>query len=168
MQSQDKLRIAILSAFAIALHAAERLIPSPIPWLRFGLANIVVLLSIILYGFRVGITITLIRILVGSIFVGTFLGPGFLLSLSGGIISTTAMYLGSILLGNLLSPFGLSLLGSFFHNLAQLTVAYVLFIKRIDAVMYLAPLILFLGIITGSINGIATIALLKKIREDEG
>lgn len=168
MQSQDSLKIAILSAFAIGLHAVERLIPSPVPWLRFGLANIVVLLSLILYGFRVGFTITLIRILVGSIFVGTFLGPGFLLSLTGGIVSTTAMYAGVKLLGNFLSPFGLSLIGAFFHNLTQLSVAYVFFIKRLDAVLYLAPLILFLGIITGSINGIATIALLGKIREHEG
>ncbi len=163
MQSQDNLRIAILSAFAIGLHALERLIPSPVPWLRFGFANIIILLSLILYGFRVGLMITLIRILIGSIFVGTFLGPGFLLSFSGGLVSTTAMYLSIRLFKNAISAFGLSLIGAFFHNLTQLLVAYVLFIRRIDAVFYLAPVILFLGIITGSINGVATLSILKRL-----
>ncbi len=165
MQSQDNLRIAILSAFAIGLHALERLIPSPVPWLRFGFANIIILLSLILYGFRVGIMITLIRILVGSILVGTFLGPGFLLSFSGGIVSTTAMYACLRLFRASISAFGLSIIGAFFHNLTQLAVAYALFIRRLDAVLYLAPVILFIGIITGSINGVATLAIIKRLKE---
>ena len=68
MQSQDKLRIALLAAYAIGLHGLERMIPAPIPWLRFGLANIITLTALILYGFRVAMTITLIRVLIGSLF----------------------------------------------------------------------------------------------------
>ncbi|RMG68970.1 MAG: Gx transporter family protein [Nitrospirae bacterium] len=163
MQSQDNLRIALLSAFAIGLHALERLIPSPVPWLRFGFANIIVLVALVIYGFRVGMMITLVRVLIGSLFIGSFLGPGFVLSLSGGIVSTTAMFISIRLFRAAISPFGLSIVGAFFHNLTQLLVAYVLFIRRLDAMLYLAPLILFLGIITGSINGLLALSVIKRL-----
>jgi hypothetical protein len=34
MQLRDKQRIAILSAYALALHGFESLLPMPIPWLK--------------------------------------------------------------------------------------------------------------------------------------
>ena len=164
MQSQDKLRIALLAAYAIGLHGLERMIPAPIPWLRFGLANIITLTALILYGFRVAMTITLIRVLIGSLFTGTFLGPAFVLSLGGGVISTLTM--GGIYsaFSGAFSPIGLSLIGALFHNIAQLGLAYLLFVRRIEAILFITPLILLLGIITGTINGLACGLLLKKLK----
>lgn len=163
MQSQVKTRIALLAAYAIGLHALERLIPSPIPWMRFGFANIITLTALVLYGMRVAMTITLIRVLLGSLFTGTFLGPSFLLSFGSGIVSTLAMGTAYILLSRLLSPFGISLIGALFHNLAQLGLAYLFFIRKIDAILYITPVILIIGIITGAINGLAATLLLKKL-----
>lgn len=164
MQSQDKLRIALLAAFAIGLHDLENIIPTPIPWLRFGFANIITLTALILYGLRTAMMITLIRVLIGSLLIGSFLGPGFVLSLSGGVTSTLIM--GGILyiIPGIFSPLGLSIIGAFFHNITQLGLAYILFIRKIDAILYISPLILLLGIITGVINGILCIILLIKIK----
>jgi heptaprenyl diphosphate synthase len=166
MPSLDNRRIAVLSAYAITLHIIERLIPTPVPWLRFGFANIITLVAIILYGIKTGLFITLIRVFIGSLFTGTFLGPGFLLSLGGGIMSTLAMGAGSLLGERIFSPLGLSLLGAFVHNITQLMLAYLVFIRKIDVILYLSPLILLLGMATGTLNGIVCLLLIKKLRTD--
>src|SRR5512142_913001 len=91
MQSQDRYRIALLSAYAIGLHGFESLLPTPIPWLRLGLANIITLITLLLYGMRPAVAVNLIRVLVVSLLTGTFLGPAIILSLGGCIVSTIAM-----------------------------------------------------------------------------
>lgn len=166
MQSQDNLRIAVLAAYAIAIHAFERLIPTPIPWLRFGLANIITLTALFLYGFRPAMMITLIRVIVGSLFMGTFLGPAFILSLGGGVVSTLIMGFVHRISGTLFGPVGISLFGSLFHNLTQLVLAYVLFIGRFEIVLLLAPVILIAGTLTGALNGMVSALLVSRLSSD--
>lgn len=163
MESQDRYRIALLSAYALALNGFETLIPSPIPWLKPGLANIVTLVTLHLYGFRAAITVTLIRTLLGSLFLGTFLGPAFFLSMGGGIAGTLAMGLVTALFPGLFSPLGVSLIGAFSHNMGQLFLAYLLFIQRIEAVLVVMPVLAATGIITGAVNGVAGRYLIEAI-----
>lgn len=168
MQLQDKYRVALLAAYALALHGFEALIPSPFPWLRIGLANIITLAALMLYGFRVALMITFIRVLLSSIFIGTFLGPSFFLSLGGGLSSVIAMGCALRLFGSLFGPIGLSIIGAFFHNMAQLGVAFVLIVQRFDAILFIAPVILLIGTLTGLFNGIVADLLMKNIlKKDE-
>lgn len=163
MQSQDKYRVALLSAYALALHGFESLLPTPIPWLRFGLANIITLVALVRYGFRTAMMVTLIRVILASIFKGTFLGPAFILSLGGGISSTAAMGLIHIVFKNLFGPVGLSLIGAVSHNITQLTLAYFLFIQRIEAVLIISPVIILIGTLTGVVNGVVSELLIKNL-----
>lgn len=165
MQSQDKYRIALLSAYALALHGFESLLPTPIPWLRLGLANIITLTTLILYGIRAALMVTLIRVVLASLFTGTFLGPAFILSLGGGVISTLSMGIVLSLMPRLFGPVGLSLIGALFHNSAQLFLAYVIFIQRIEAILFISPVIIFLGTLTGSVNGIVSDMLIKNLKK---
>jgi heptaprenyl diphosphate synthase len=169
MQLQDKYRIAVLSAYALVLYGFEGLVPTPIPWLRLGLANIITLVALMLYGLRTAMTVTLIRVILASIFTGTFLGPAFMLSFAGGVSSTAAMGLTYLVFRNLFGPVGLSLVGAFFHNLAQLTLAYFLFIQRIEAMLLISPVILLLGTLTGGVNGVVSHLLINNIlkKDDE-
>lgn len=167
----ENFHIALLSAYAVGLHSIETLIPTPIPWLRFGFANIVTLTSLILYGLKAGMTVTFVRVFVGSLFAGTFLGPAFALSLGGGIASTLVMWFAKVLFGRLFSPVGLSLLGALAHNITQLFLAYLFFVRRIEAILYISPVIILFGTITGAFNGIITSLIIKKVRksgESEG
>lgn len=163
MQLQDKQRVAILSAYALALHGFESLLPTPIPWLKPGLANIITLVALVLYGFRTALLVTLVRVVLASIFIGTFLGPAFILSSGGGIASVIAMALSIKLFKNLFGTVGISLIGALSHNLAQLSLAYFLFIQRIEAVLIISPLIVLLGSVTGIINGIISDILIKNL-----
>lgn len=166
MQSQDNLRIALLAAYAIAIHAFERLIPTPVPWLRFGLANIITVTALFLYGFRSAMMITLIRVIMASLFIGTFLGPAFVLSLGGGVVSTIVMGATHRIFGRVFSPMGISLFGSLFHNLTQLVLAYVLFIGKFEVVLLLTPIILVTGTITGMLNGMVSVLLVSRLSSD--
>jgi heptaprenyl diphosphate synthase len=169
MQLQDKYRIAVLSAYALALYGFEALLPTPIPWLRLGLANIITVVALILYGFRTAIMVTLIRIILASIFTGTFLGPAFMLSFSGGVLSTAAMGAVYFLTKNLFSAVGLSIIGALFHNLAQLSLAYFLFIQRIEAVLIISPVVILIGTLTGLANGVISDMLIRSIlKKDDG
>ncbi|GAB4484219.1 MAG: Gx transporter family protein [Thermodesulfovibrionales bacterium] len=163
MQLPDKHRIAVLSAYALALHGLESLIPSPIPWLKIGLANLISLVALVLYGFRPALMVTLVRIVLGSIFTGTFLGPGFLLSLGGGLASVSAMGLCHRIFPRLFGPIGLSLISALFHNLAQLGLAWLLFIQRIEAVLLVAPVLILIGTVSGAVTGMTADVLIRSV-----
>ncbi len=163
MQSQDKYRIALLSAYAIAIHSFENLLPTPIPWLRLGIANIITLATLVLYGFRAAMMVTLIRVILSSIFIGTFLGPGFIMSFGGGVTSTFAMGVVFSLFPRLFGPVGLSLIGALFHNMAQLFLAYVMFVQKIEPILIISPVLILLGTLTGIMNGVIGGMLIKSI-----
>ena len=166
MPLQDKEKIAVLSAIAIAIHSIENLIPMPVPWLRLGLSNIITLIAFLLFGLRVAFMITLVRVSVSSMLIGTFPGPAFILSLSGGLTGLAGLWFSSVL------PFfgitGLSVIAALFHILGQLLVAYYLFIKRPEALFAIAPFLILLSTITGTINGYITSGILRKLRNSAG
>jgi heptaprenyl diphosphate synthase len=165
MQLQDKYRIALLSAYAVALHGFESLLPTPIPWLRLGLANIITLVTLFLYGIRAAMIVTLIRVILASLFTGTFLGPAFILSLGGGVTSTLAMGFVLSVAPRLFSTIGLSLIGALFHNIAQLVLGYFLFIQRIEAILLISPFFILIGVLTGTVNGVISGLLIKNLKK---
>lgn len=160
----ETFHIALLSAYAVGLHSIESLIPTPFPWLRLGLANIITLTTLYLYGLKAGMSVTLIRVFIRSLFMGTFPGPAFILSLGAGISSTLVMWGAKSLFGRVCGPISLSLFGALTHNITQLSLAYLFFVKRIEAIVFISPVIILFGIITGIFNGIATSMIIKKTR----
>lgn len=163
--SSETIHIALLSAYAVGLHSIESMIPTPVPWLRLGLANIITLTTLYLYGLRAGMIVTLTRVVIRSLLAGTFLGPAFVMSLGGGVASTLVMWALKVIFGRLFSPVGLSIFGALTHNIAQLFLAYLLFVRQIEAILIVSPVILGAGLITGIFNGIVTSLIIKKIQE---
>ena len=79
--------LSLIVALGVVLHRLEILIPLPSPWIKLGLANVMTLVTLIFFGLRDAVTVTLLRIMLGSIVGGTFLSSTFFLSLSGGVTS---------------------------------------------------------------------------------
>jgi len=152
--------LALLVAMGTALHVVEGMlsIPMPIPGVKLGLANIVTLLAIYLYGFRDGMTVALLRVLLGSLIGGMFLSPGFLLGLTGAVSSTLVM---AFLLKrtNCFSMIGISMAGAVAHNIGQLLAASLLL--QSSAVIYYLPVLLLTGIPTGILTGFLLNSLLE-------
>ena len=67
----------MIVALGMVLHRLEILIPLPSPWIKLGLANVMTLVTLVFFGLRDAVTVTLLRIMLGSIVGGTFLSPAF-------------------------------------------------------------------------------------------
>ena len=160
----EAIHIALLSAYAVGLHSIEAFIPTPVPWLRLGLANIITLLTLYMYGLRAGMIVTLTRVFIRSLLAGTFLGPAFVMSLGGGVASTLVMWAMYSVFRRQMNIVILSVFGALTHNIVQLFLAYFLFVRRIEAILIVSPIILFFGVITGIFNGIITNMIIKKIK----
>jgi heptaprenyl diphosphate synthase len=146
--------ISSLVAMAVVIHSVEMFIPSPSPWLRFGFANIIALTAIALFGLRVGLMVTILRVFLGTILMGTFLTPAFVLGMGGGIGSTLVMGIAHRQFKATFSLVGISVMGAYTHNSVQLALVYLLFIRHSE-VFYVLPILLLFGILTGILNGIA-------------
>lgn len=144
--------LSLLLAMATALHILEGLLPIPLPFpgVKLGLANIITLLVLYLYDLRAGLTLAILRVFLGSLLGGTFLSPGFLLGLTGTVLSTLVMAL-LVKKTGCFSPIGISLSGAVGHNLGQLVMAALLLQNR--AIFFYLPVLLLAAIPTGMITG---------------
>ncbi|CAB1367300.1 Gx transporter family protein [Denitratisoma oestradiolicum] len=157
----DDRRIARYAAAAIALTVAEAAIPLPLPGVKPGLANIVVLLVLLRHGWREAAWVALLRVFAGSLLMGQFLAPGFFLSLTGALMSLTALALAARLPRRAFGPVSLSLAGAFAHIGGQVLLARVWLVPH-DGVFYLVPVFATAALIFGIVNGLVTAALLRE------
>ncbi|MBD3348860.1 MAG: heptaprenyl diphosphate synthase [Candidatus Eisenbacteria bacterium] len=149
----------LLLAAALVLHVLERFIPTPFPFVRLGLSNVATLLVIFSLGACDAILIAVLRVTVGSLIAGTFLGPGFSFALVGGLAAAVAMAAFHRAASPPLGVVGVSLIGAAAHNIAQLAVLGALYTGAAPA-MRLLPAGLLLAAATGLVTGyIAHLAL---------
>lgn len=150
--------VSILVALAVALHTVETVLPVPyvLPGAKLGLANIVGLHAIYAYGTGTALLVTGVRALLGSLITGTFLGMGFALSLSGGILSTAVMGLmvSSSTGRQRPGPVGVSVAGAVTHNMTQLAVAAI--ITRQPGLVFYLPVLLLFAVPTGFFVGVVS------------
>lgn len=149
---------------ATSLHLLEGLfpIPLPLPGVKLGLANIVTLLVLYLYDLRAGLTVSLLRVFLGSLIGGLFLSPAFFLGLSGAVVSTLVMAL-LLKYTKCFSPLGISLAGAVAHNLGQLFMASQ--ILQSTAIFYYLPFLLLAAIPTGLTTGYILKRLLERLEQ---
>jgi heptaprenyl diphosphate synthase len=143
--------MAMMITLATLMASVETMIQSPLPLLRLGLANGITLLVLKWYGFRSGLLVTLARVCLAGLITGRLFQPVFLLSFSGGLSAVLIMALVIPLENRWFSLIGISILGAFFHNLAQLAAASLL-IHRVISPGFL-PLVFLVTLITGSLIG---------------
>lgn len=153
--------LSLLVAMGTALHVVEGMlaIPLPVPGVKLGLANVVTLLALNLYGVRDALGVALLRVVLGSLIGGFFLSPGFLLSATGAVGSTFVMAL-LIRRTRCFSMIGISMAGAVAHNLGQLLAASL--VLQSAAVVYYLPVLILAGLPTGICTGYLLNALLEE------
>jgi len=154
-------RLALLTAMGLILFLFESLIPRPLPWLKPGLAHIATLMALYLMGISEAMVVVVLRVFIGSLLLGSFLNPAFILSLAGGLAATLVMALGYRYGTKIFSIFGISILGASAHNLTQLTLVHMLIVKRIE-IFYLAPLMILSSLFTGFVVALVAHLLLQQ------
>lgn len=156
-------RIGILSmllSISIVVSILESFIPMIVPGVKIGFANIIILITLYKFNIKDAILLLILRILLVSLLLGTFLTPTFLMSLSGGILSLSVM----ILLKKIdkFNIVTVSSIGALFHSVGQIIIACILLTPYS---IYYFPLIGILSIIAGIFTGIIGKRALSILKE---
>ena len=152
-------QIARMAAIAIGLSVIEAGIPSPLPGVKPGLANIITLLVLQRFGLKAAIWVALLRVVAGSLILGSFLSPSFVLSLSGALLSLTALAIARQLPANYFGAVSYSILASFAHIAGQLIIVYLWLIPH-SGLLYLVPVFATAALIFGLVNGLIAARLM--------
>lgn len=156
----DDHRIAKLAAFAIALHMVEAVVPSLLPGVKPGIANIVTLYVLLKYDFATAAWVSILRVFASSLLLGQFLSPTFALSLSGALCSLGILWAAQYLPKRYFSAVSLSILAAFAHIAGQLVIVRLWLIPH-ASVAYLIPVFAVAALFFGLINGLITNRLLS-------
>ncbi|MDD2914687.1 MAG: Gx transporter family protein [Gallionella sp.] len=145
--------IARMAAVALGLTVLENAIPSPLPGVKPGLANIVTLIVLARYGWRAAVWVSLLRVVAGSLLFGSFLTPGFFLSLSGAACSLLVLAFAQHLPARWFGPVSHSIYAAFAHIAGQMGMVYLWLIPH-AGIAYLIPIFAAAALVFGTVNGL--------------
>ena len=150
--------LSLLFALAMIFSFVESRLPTfiPIPGVKLGLCNVVIIFTLLKLGAPAAIAVSLLRVLLSSILFGN--AAAFFYSLAGAILSLAVMIL--LLRLHLFSAVGISVLGGVMHNIGQLLMAWILL--GTAGVMYYLPVLLIAGVIAGALIGLLSAYLAKR------
>lgn len=160
LQSNKKIAyISLLIALSIIFSYVESMIPLNfgIPGVKVGLANIVSVIALQMFGVWVSVLVIVLRVLLSGVMFGNAFS--IIYSLAGGIVSVIIMAV--LNKTNRFSIIGISIGGGVFHNLGQLFVACIV-IEQLKLAFY-GPILIISGVVMGTIVGIISKMILKRI-----
>lgn len=152
--------VAGFAALAIAIHILEAAFPSPLPGVKPGLANVVTVVVLVRYGWPTAAWVAALRVLAGSLLVGTFLSPTFVMSASGAVAAMLALGAARLVAAPVLGALGYSVLAALAHMGTQVAVARALFIPH-DAILKLVPFLMTAALVFGIVSGMIAASVLE-------
>jgi heptaprenyl diphosphate synthase len=163
MNNRKLIQLALLVSMAGVLHFIETILPLPlpIPGFKLGLANIITLFVIVVYGLREALIVSCLRTTLGTLMAGALFGLPFFLGLAGAVTACLIMHVVFRRLTPTFSLIGVSIFGAVGHNAAQLLVA-MLILKLPDLIFYFPYLVLF-AVGTGAVTGLIIAGVLRKL-----
>ena len=160
MKSSEKTAYyGIFAGLAIIMGWVEMMIPVPIPvpGVKLGLANVIVVMAMYYFGNKTALGISIIRIIISGLLFSGF--SGFLYSMAGAILSFTVMVIAKNILK--FNIYSVSILGGICHNIGQIVVASLVVKTNLSIYM---PILIISGIITGALIGIIAKNCLNHIK----
>ncbi|MDY3118540.1 MAG: Gx transporter family protein [Peptoniphilus sp.] len=152
MELRKQIFLGLLVAIAVAIGFLESMVPIPMPGARLGLSNTVILTTLVVFGPKEGFVVAVLKSVLLMLVTGSV--TGFFYSGAGAVLSSLAMIVALKTIKSA-SLIGISLIGSFFHNLGQVFTAIVM-VHNMGLLTYL-PLLLLLGLFTGYFVGLTAI-----------
>lgn len=150
MTTRTLTRLALLTAVALALGWAESFIPTPMPGIKLGLSNTVLLYALYLLDVKSAAMLMVLKVLLSGL---TYAGVNAMFySLGGGIASLAMMVLVKAIGGGGISLVGVSIVGAVFHNVGQLLVMAAIVSWR--AAVVLSAVLLVSGVVMGLVTGV--------------
>lgn len=151
--------IAVLCSLAVVINIIENLFIPPLSFgIRFGLANIISLVTLKMFGKKELLYVVFLRLTIGNLIKGTIFGTPFWISSAGLILSTLVILFLDRIKSSL---YFTSMMSSIFHTLGQLIVVCIIY-DQIN-VMLLLPILIITSLATGSLTGIISKEVIKRI-----
>ena len=151
----------VLTALALALSLAERMIPLelliPVPGIKLGLANVVTMFALLFLTPREAFAILFCRVTLAALFAGSV--TSFAFSLLGGLCALTTTWSLLHRRGSWFSLYGISAASAAMHNVGQI-IAGIVIMQSVNVIAYL-PLLLIAAIPMGFLTG-GILAVLEK------
>lgn len=152
--------IGMLTALAMVLGFVETLIPINlgVPGMKLGLANLIVIITLYLFDIKTAVIVSLLRIVLIAMTFGNV--SMMFYSIAGASLSLLCMILAKKING--FSMVGISIIGGIMHNVGQIICAA--FVVRTNGVFTYLPVLMFAGIISGMLIGIAASLVLVRVK----
>ena len=132
----------------------EYAIPKPIPFMRLGIANMGIMLSLYVLPIKQVLFLTLIKVFLQALISGTFFSYIFVFSLIGSFSSVFAMLFCKYIFKSKISFLGICLSGALANNLSQILLSYLIIFK--SSTSFIAPILLISGFISSIVLGTLT------------
>lgn len=136
------------------LSMIEYAIPKPIPFMRLGIANMGIMLSLYVLPIRQVLFLTLIKVFLQALISGTFFSYIFIFSFVGSFASVCAMLLSKNIFKSKISFLGICLSGALANNLSQILLSYLMIFK--SSTSFIAPILLISGFVSSIVLGTLT------------
>lgn len=152
MKIKKLILISVFVCVALIVSLLESYVPIPIPNVRLGLSNVIVINAILLFRFRDTFFVVFLKSLLLVIILGN--PVSFLYNFFAGFISLSVMYFFYRYFSKIFSIIGISVLGSIFHVLVQILISALLLdtFSVFNFLYILEILAVFTGIIVGIIS----------------
>ena len=152
--------MAMIIALAMIFSYVETMIPINfgIPGVKLGLANLVIVAAIYLFGGKQAFLISIVRIFLSGFMFGNL--ASIMYSLAGGLLSLAVMLL--LKKTDKLSILAVSVMGGICHNIGQLIVA--MFVVENLKLIFYVPVLLISGFLTGLLIGIVCRVILPAVK----
>ena len=152
--------MAMMIALAMIFSYVETMIPINfgIPGVKLGLANLVIVAAIYLFGGKQAFLISIVRIFLSGFMCGNL--ASIMYSLAGGLLSLAVMLV--LKKTDKLSILAVSVMGGICHNIGQLIVA-MLVVENLKLIFYV-PVLLISGFLTGLLIGIVCRVILPAVK----
>jgi heptaprenyl diphosphate synthase len=162
MKTKKLTVLALSVALAMILSFIESQIPSfvPIPGVKIGLANIVVVFALYKLGWKEAAGISLLRVFLVSVLFGH--AASFFYSIAGALLSFCGMAL--LKRTGLFSHIAVSVAGGVLHNVGQILMACILLETNI--ITYYLPVLILSGTLAGIVIGLLASVMVSRIRLD--
>ena len=162
MKTKKLTALGLSVALAMILSFVESQIPSfvPIPGVKIGLANIVVVFALYKLGWKEAVGISLLRVFLVSVLFGH--AASFFYSFSGALFSFCGMAL--MKKTGLFTHVAVSVAGGVLHNAGQILMACILLGTNVIA--YYLPFLILSGTIAGIVIGLLASVMINRISLD--
>lgn len=154
--------LSLLVSIGLALSLFESMMPLPFiaPGAKLGLSNMVILITLVVFGFKEALTVGVLKSIIFTLATGSV--TSLFYSLSGSVLSCILMYIINHRFSNIFSLIGVSIFGAVAHNFGQVLVAS-LMMNNIRIFSYL-PILLLTSLFTGYFVGLTSKFAVKNLK----